>query len=262
MRVDLSPSLLAAGASNEPAGTHTSRTMMLEELGALLGSCSRVATYDEYASAIVDDNVLGKRTRSTRQKSLRHLRELYALDGRVPLFGALRVLWYQDDRSRPLLALMSSAARDPLVRCTVAMVHDIAPGRHVGAGDLADAVQAAFPARFSADVQDRIGRNLASTWTQSGHLVAVSKAAPKERARLNVTPVAATYALYLGHLAGKAGPMLFRGTWADLLDADDRTMQGLAEDAARGGWVGYSSGGGMVQVDFDAFEARIAREVA
>lgn len=259
MRVDLSPSLVAAGASNEPAGTHTSRTMMLDELETLLGGCRSTASYDDYAAAIVDDNVLGKRTLSTRHKSLRHLRELYALRASVPLFGALRILWYEDASSRPLLALMSAAARDPLVRCTVELVHGSVLGARLGARDFGDAVHRAFPHRFSAGVQDRIGRNLASTWTQSGHLAAASRVAPKTRARLKLTPVAATYALYLGHLGGHAGPMLFEGVWADILDADPRTMQGLAEDASRRGWVEYASGGGMVQVGFDALDQRNAR---
>ena len=116
------------------------------------------------------------------------------------------------------------------------------PGARLESEDFADAVQGAFPDRFSPGVRDRIGRNLASTWTQSGHLVAASKAAPKTRARLTLTPVAATYALYLAHLDGNAGPMLFEGVWADILDADARTMQGLAEDCrSRGGWVEYAS---------------------
>ncbi len=232
---------------------------MLGELEAVLGACSKTASYDDYAAAIVDDNVLGKRTLSTRHKSVRHLRELYALRASVPLFGALRILWFEDERSRPLLALMSAAARDPLVRCAVELVHDTVPGARLESDDFADAVQGAFRDRFSPGVRDRIGRNLASTWTQSGHLVAARKAAPKTRARLTLTPVAATYALYLAHLDGKAGPMLFEGVWADILDADSRTMQGLAEDASRRGWVEYASGGGMVQVGFDAFDGRIAR---
>jgi hypothetical protein len=233
--------------------------MMFDELETLLGACPKSASYDEYAAAVVDDNVLRKRTLSTRQKSLRHLRELYALRVSVPLFAALRILWFEDERSRPLLALMSAAARDPLVRCSVELVHGTVPGAPLESRDFADAVQGACPHRFSPGVRDRIGRNLASTWTQSGHLVAASKLVPKTRARLTLTPVTATYALYLAHLDGNAGPMLFEGVWADLLDANAHTMQGLAEDASRRGWVEYAAGGGMVQVGFDALDTRIAR---
>lgn len=250
MRVDLSPSLVEAGASNEPAGTHTSRTMMFDELDALLYGCAPDASYDAYATAIVDDNILGKRTLATREKSLRHLRELYALRGSVPVFGAMRLLWQDDPSARPLLALMCAAARDPLVRCAAELVHDTAPGQQLESEDFAAAVQAAFPDRFSPGVRARIGRNLASTWTQSGHLAAASKASPKVRARVTPSQATVTYALYLGHLDGQAGPTLLEGTWADLLDADAGAMRGLAEAAARRGWVEFAAAGGMLQIGF------------
>ena len=251
MRVDLSPSLVAAGASNEPAGTHTSRTMMFDELEAIMYGCAPDASYDDYATAIVKDNILGKRTLATREKSLRHLRELYALRGNVPVFGALRLLWQDDPGARPLLALMCAAARDPLVRCAVELVHRTVPGRQLESEDFTSAVQAAFPDRFSPGVRDRIGRNLASTWTQSGHLVAKGKTGPKLRARIALSLVATTYALYLGHLDGVAGPALLEGTWADILGADSRLMQGMAEASAHRGWIEYAASGGMLQIGFE-----------
>ena len=77
------------GFVKEPRGTHVGRTMMLAELRRLLGSCSPDATYDDYRLAILEDNVLLKKTESTRRTSLRFLTELYALDSRVLLFRAL-----------------------------------------------------------------------------------------------------------------------------------------------------------------------------
>ena len=251
MRVDLSPSLVAAGASNEPAGTHTSRTMMFDELDALLYGTPRDASYDDYSTAIIEDNILGKRTLATRGKSLRHLRELYALRGSVPLFGALRLLWHEDAGARPLLALMCAVARDPLVRCGVELIRETRIGTELASEDFTSAVQSAFPERFSPGVRDRIGRNLASTWTQSGHLVAAGKSAAKVRSRVTVTSMAATYALYLGHLDGKAGPALLEGTWADILDADSAVMRAMAETAARGSWLELAASGGMLQIGFD-----------
>jgi hypothetical protein len=43
-------------------GTHTSRTIMLDELRALLASCRPDATREDYLRAIHDKNCLGKRT--------------------------------------------------------------------------------------------------------------------------------------------------------------------------------------------------------
>jgi hypothetical protein len=170
MRVDVPASALGAGMSNEPSGTHTSRTMMFDELDALLASCPRDASYDDYAAAVVEANVLAKSTLATRKKSLRHLRELYALRDSVPIFAALRGLWWDEPTARPLLAVLCAAARDPLLRCTADVLIDASSGSTVRSEQLADAVESAFPHRFAPGVRARIGRNAASSWTQSGHL--------------------------------------------------------------------------------------------
>ena len=262
MRLDLSPQLIAAGASNEPAGTHTSRTMMLDELEALLDGCPPAASYDEYASAIVDDNLLRKATVATRRKSLRHLRELYALRASVPLFGGMRELWHDDPESRPLLAVLCAAARDPLVRASFDVVADSAIETPLEAPAFARAIGTAFPGKFSPGVQSRIGRNLASTWTQSGHLHAARRAGPKVRARVAARPAAAIYAMYLGHLDGQAGFALLATPWAAMLDADPSAMRGLAEEGGRRGWLDYASSGGMLEIGFSHLDNLLAAGAA
>jgi len=257
MRIDLVPSMLEAGASNEPAGTHTSRTMMFGELEALVDGCARDASYGDYSKAILEDNALAKATLATRQKSLRHLRELYALRSSVPVFAAMRVLWWEESRSRPLLALLCAATRDPLVRCSAGLVGESGVGTHVDATQFATAVEAAFPHRFSPGVRSRIGRNLASTWTQSGHLVAAGRSAPKLRVRIQAPTMVGVYALYLGHLAGLAGLTLFASPWAGMIDADPATMRGFAEEGARRGWLEFAASGGMIEVGFHHLDALV-----
>src|SRR4051812_5422047 len=68
------------GFKFSPGGSHISRTMMLSELVAVLADVPQGSSAAEYREAIIQRNVLSKTTDSTRQKSLRHLRELYALD--------------------------------------------------------------------------------------------------------------------------------------------------------------------------------------
>jgi hypothetical protein len=75
-------------------GTHTSRTIMLKELRAVLANCRSDATRDDYVAAIHEDNCLGKRTAATRKLSSQRLSELYALDPKVPLFRVMRRCWY------------------------------------------------------------------------------------------------------------------------------------------------------------------------
>ena len=80
-------------------GTHTSRTIMLAELRAVLAHCGPHATRDEYLSAIHEDNCLGKRTAATRKLSSQRLSELYAIDPDVPLFRVMRRCWYVDAKT-------------------------------------------------------------------------------------------------------------------------------------------------------------------
>src|SRR5438552_6350984 len=99
-------------------GAHTSRTMMLRELGDLLAATPPTADRDDLRSAVLDDNVLGKRSEAGRTRSFRYLRELYTLDLAEPSFRALRRLWPHDEEARPLIALSSALVQDAALRGT------------------------------------------------------------------------------------------------------------------------------------------------
>ena len=88
-------------------GTHTSRTIMLDELSLLLAAVpGAAASRRDYAEAVLDGNCLGKRTAATRKLSLQRLTELYGLDTRLLLFRMLKGLWERHEAGRPLLALL------------------------------------------------------------------------------------------------------------------------------------------------------------
>src|SRR5688572_24162081 len=87
------PTLIAAGFRFGERGTHTSRTIMLQELTELVAAVSARADRTDYTSAIVDENILGKPTTATRRLTSQRLAELYGLDRRLALFRVLRRLW-------------------------------------------------------------------------------------------------------------------------------------------------------------------------
>ena len=95
---------------------HTSRTMMFDELSLVLEKVGANAKQNDYLSAIVEENVLGKRTQTTRKRTAKRLSELYCLDPACTLFRLLRKFWPADLASRPILAFLTAAARDPLLR--------------------------------------------------------------------------------------------------------------------------------------------------
>lgn len=238
---------LAFGFVNPPGGTHTSRTMMLSELRLLLAACPPSAAHAEYRAAILEENCLLKHTATTRLRSLRALRELYGLDRRVLIFRALRDLWDVDESAQSLLACLCANARDPLLRSSAGRVLAAVPGESVTAVDLSEAVSAAFRAQYNPSILSKIGRNAASSWSQSGHLTGHDG---KVRNLVAPGPVVAAYALLLGYLCNSRGENLFGTFWTRLLDASASQLHEHAFAASRLGWLEYRRAGDVTDVHF------------
>src|SRR5258705_11512914 len=130
-------------------GTHTSRTMMLDELRATIEGAPGNASRADYVAAIVENNCLGKPTSATRALSAQRLTELYALDPDVPLFRIMRNLWRLDERGQPLLALLLALARDPLLAATAPAVIPLTPGEEFGRGAMRQALPDAVGLRLN-----------------------------------------------------------------------------------------------------------------
>ncbi len=225
----------------------TSRTIMLAELHLLLAALPATATLGDYRTAIVEENVLLKRSATTRRATARYLMELYTLDLRVPLFRVLRSLWDQDSVGRPLLASLCANARDALLRRTAQAVLPLAPGTLIVPSDISRPISETTPNTYNADTLARIARNAASSWTQSGHLVGHRS---KARARAQATTASAAYALLLGFLAGARGTFLLDTYWTSLLDVSADVLDTLAFDAGRHGWLTYRRIGDVVDLGF------------
>ncbi len=227
---------------------HTSRTITVPDLRRLLQHAQVTAGHEEYREAVVDQNVLQKNTLSSRQKSFRYLREFFALSPDVLLFRALRDLWDADEAAQPLLALLCAIARDPVLRATSDFLLSVAPGHQITSGELSRSVEEGFPERFSQDVAGRIGRNIASSWQQSGHLDGFKT---KTRAQATCRPAAATYALLLGYLCGARGDGLFDTLWCRLLDVPASTVRSQAQTAGQAGWLDYRHAGQVTEITFN-----------
>lgn len=228
-------------------GTHASRSIMLADLSQLLSSTAPGAAHQDYRLAILENNVLGKATASTRLWSWKKLRELYGLDPHLAVFRCFRQLWEADSAGRPLLALLCASARDPLLRMSAEVILEAPLGSAVSSGDFAKAMKETFPDRFSSESLEALGIRLAASWTQSGHLTAGKI---RKRARPVVSPEAAVYALFLGRLTGARGPLLFSTFWTALLDVPEETLHDLATRASRRAWIDLRRAGTVVEVGF------------
>ena len=248
--VDLSAKEAAAwGFRVGERGTHTSRTIMLQELSHVFDAAPRDASRHDYKRAVLDDNCLGKRTTATRKLSFHRLSELYGLNRELILFRVLRDLWEQQEDSRPLLGLMLALARDPLLRASAPAVLRTPFGDELARQPLKNDLSKVAGARLNPDTLDKVVRNASSSWTQSGHLRGRGR---KTRQRVRATPAATAYALLLGFGAGSRGRLLFETPWCSILDATAGELLELAVAAKGLGLLDLKQSGSIVDVSFAA----------
>jgi hypothetical protein len=243
------------------SSTHTSRTIMLEELSELFGECSRSATRNDYITAIVDHNCLSKQTASNRRITGRRMRELYGLDPSLIVFRILRYYWYIDEKGRPLLALLAALARDPLLRVASTPILKMEPGEELSREQMVEVIRQRTGKRLNDSTVDKVARNASSSWTQTGHLEGRVR---KIRRQVDPTPAVTAYALFLGYLLGIRGSGLFKTLWAKVLDRSQQELIQLTKEAKRLGFIDMSYSGGIVDISIDCLltedERRLVRE--
>ena len=184
-------------------GTHSSRTIMLEELSVL---AENDHLNGDIRKPILEDNILGKSTSSGRTLTLQRLKELYSFDPSSPIFRVFAGLYHRDPSALPQLALLMAIARDPLLRASARPVIGLAPSSQLARDSLRNAIAAVVGTRMNEDVLDKVVRNTASSWTKTGHLVGRTI---KRRARVRTNPTAFAFAIWLAQQSGFAGPDLF-----------------------------------------------------
>lgn len=242
-----SPASEEEGIRHGARGTHSSRTIMLSELSAL----STQAGLGDPKTAILDANVLGKSTQSGRVLTLQRLRELYSFDQTLLLFRIFRALAKQDSGSLPLLALLMALARDPLFRASAGPILGLAPGAQLMRDLVRDAVASSVGARLNDAVLDKVVRNTASSWTQTGHL---NGRTIKRRTRVKATPTALALALWLANKAGFRARELFENGWIAALDLDPTAARSMAERAHAAGLIIFRGLGNMFELDLAPLE--------
>ena len=235
------------GFRNGSCGAHSSRTIMLLEIAILFDSTTPAASKEDYSHLIIDENLLGKKTTSTRRESFRRLKELYGLDPQIQIFRYLRFFWKMDQSSRPLLALLCASARDPLLRMTASAVLSRKMGDEVTVKEIEEAIYSATGDHFKAQVRLNTARHAASSWEQAGFLSGRNR---KIRQKPLNTPTSTAYALLLGYLCGVRGALLLQTFWAELLDSPEHIVHNLAQEASRRGWLTYQAVDNIVEIDF------------
>lgn len=244
-------------------GPHAARTMMLDDLRILLAHTSPEATRADYASEVVESNVLGKPTRKARELALRHMVTLYSLDPANPIFRALRRLWPLDEAAQPILALAVALARDPLLRGTQSFFLDQPVGTTVPREVVEDFLNSTYPDRFSPASLKSFAQNIAGSWTAAGILQGRTR---KTRVAPPSHPESVTMLLFLSYLEGRTGQRLFSSDWISLLGGSLDELEAQANSASHRGLLVFMNAGGVKEVRFPDYlspeEERIRQEVS
>lgn len=248
---EVSSVALEAGFRTGAKGTHTSRTIMFDELEVLLRSTKAEAGRKDYAGAIIEMNCLGKPTAASRRLTNQRLGEVYALDPAVPVFRILRRLWDLDPSGRRLLTVLCALARDPLLAVTALSIQTIAKGAEYSRERMFEALKESVGHRINENIMAKIVRNAASSWTQSGHLAGRTF---KKRQPVRATPATIAYGLYLANKSGFRGPELFTSSWVTLQDCSQAESRHLALEAKRLGLIDLRIAGEVIEISFDRLD--------
>lgn len=247
---------VTAGFRFGAKGTHTSRTMMFDEIEQVLAAAPGDGFRQDYANAIIDGNCLAKATAATRRLTNQRLGELYGLDPSVPMFRVLRRLWEVDPDSHRLLALMISIARDPLLAATAPSIIFLPLDAEFHRDTMKMALRAVVGQRLNDSTLDKVCRNAASTWAQSGHLEGRTF---KRRRPVRPTPVATAFAIYLAYMAGFRGADIFSSAWLRVIDCTPSHARDLALEAKRIGLIDLRMAGDVIELDLSRLDPTTAR---
>ena len=234
--------------SGDKGGTHSSRTIMFDDLSTILDQIPPESKRNAYIDAIVKDNALHKNTFSTRKHSLQRLTELYLLDPSAPLFRVMLRFWPHDQKGRVLMVLLCALARDPKLRLTTSFVLDLRPGEELMRRKITDSLKVQLKDRLNDAILDKVIRNASSSWTQSGHLEGRVR---KYRCKVQATPYSTVYALLLGYLQGIRGARLFDTEWMKVLDSSVDELRYYALEAKRLGILDLKIAGDVVEIGFN-----------
>ncbi len=233
-------------------GAHQSKTMMFRELEALIEAGA--STPEQFRTAAIDENAIGKTTSSTRRLTFRHLASLYGLLDQPPLTKALFKIWAKDVKGHRLQALLVALARDPLFRITAPTIMLGSSGQSMQYPLLQDAIFAAYPERFSDKTLRSLAQNCAASWTQSGHL---NGAVKKLRQRVKPTAATVAFATLIATASGFGGPAILDSGWIRILDLKPEQALDALRRAEASGMARVRSAGDVTEISVGQAMARV-----
>lgn len=245
--IDIPASATTFGFSVSTTGGHLARSMMFDEVSGLFAAMPVDSRKDDYRRAIVDDNVLGKPTFSSREKTYRHLDQLYSLDPNKALFRVLRQFAADQPACLPVAAMVCTFCRDAQLRQSFELIDSLKVGELMSRQRMEAHIEAGSPGRFSPAMRKSLAQNVSTTWTVAGHLAGRVQ---KVRAVPTASAAASTYSMLAGYLLGLRGELLLHSVFGRLVSPDPGLVIGHLQSGHLQGWVRFRHAGGVSEVDF------------
>jgi hypothetical protein len=114
-----------------------------------------------------------------------------------------------------------------------------------------EALARAVHDRLNESTLNKVVRNAASSWSQSGHLEGRTF---KFRRAVRATPSSVSFALYLAHVAGFSTEESLGSGWVRVLDCNSSAALELATAAKRLGLIDLRISGDIVELRLDRLE--------
>ncbi len=234
--------------TNRRAGSvHTSRTIMVDNLQAVLTyTTNGILNSEELKKAVVDDNLLGKKTERTRLRSWRYLNSTYRLDDPDLAVSGFLKLWEQFPEAQNQLALLRAFPGDPLLQLSAGWMGTLPIGQNVGWPELAEFLKKEG-VKYSEKTMGSIARNLLSSWAQVGWL---SGKVAKKRLQVTWHPAAITSLLFQEYRQGARGLGLYESKTAKALGLAPEQLDTLASEAGRLGMLNYHRLDDVLEITF------------
>lgn len=217
---------------------------MVEDLQRLLDAVPEGGR-QAYHHAIVEDNLLLKKTTRTRKVSWKYLQRLYGFDD--PAYTRLNRLYHAHPGALPLLALLIGLTRDHIMHATAEFILPQPYGSVVDLPSLKAWMSQYWGDTRTETSRHAIAQRVLSSWAQSGHLKGIKT---KRRIRVAPSPEAVAFALYLGHQEGARGLLLYQTVYARALDASEGELDELAYQASTLGQLKYRRIADVLEITF------------
>jgi len=243
-------------SSGQLGTVHDSRTLMLADLSLLVDHLADQAITPASArQAVIEDNVLGKKTVRTRESSLRYLARLYTLDEANGSGRLFFPLFRTQPTARGQLAALQGLARDRLLQVSLPVILKLTEGQSIDWPTLAIEL-GELEVKLRTTTLKSSAQNLLSSWGQGGWLSPTKK---KRRIPVMPLPEAVAFALYLGHLEGRRGLALFDSRYLEALGSSPDTLDELAYQASRRGYLTYRRIADVLDIQFPKLTTPEAR---